>query len=581
MSLWLRWGVTLGLVASLSGCALDPSSGRRSSGGFPTPSELEGLGAAAEAEELFSRDVADVPTWEAAGPFPSELAVVPRQDGGSPWDAVLEAVAARRLGLVVLTEGMHCTARELGRFHLARRAHPAESLRRFIASRCGSTATRLQASFLHAEVSDSLSDDELFLQWERQVQELVRRSLSGRGRTAGIWFGRSNGVAVVALAWAERRVYTEPISIVPQGAGRVVLRGEILDPAESVGASFTRGRFGVEDCTLNPEAVLPSFEFTCEVDPADEFAWIQVFIHRADRILGEAVMEALVWPGGEPISRYDRVDYAAPTPAHDDDEFVDVAAGLINAVRADAGMGPLELEDAQSAQAAELAPAYFQSWMGKASPLVADTVALGMMAGWEVDGLVQHGRFTSSTVLRTDDVSRWVSRSLQYPGPRRTLLDPAASKLALGSIVAPDAQGFAAIAATYVVFEEGKQSEDADLVFERIATARAERERSGTVRIEELDAAAVRISYSIASGGASAEDALNELLEQTQSFTGRSVRGWLLQVSSLEEVPFPPEVLDPDSVELAIAVARAKSEGQPWAQYVVLIAMPASRGQMM
>jgi hypothetical protein len=273
MSLWLRWGVTLGLVASLSGCALDPSSGRRSSGGFPTPSELEGLGAAAEAEELFSRDVADVPTWEAAGPFPSELAVVPRQDGGSPWDAVLEAVAARRLGLVVLTEGMHCTARELGRFHLARRAHPAESLRRFIASRCGSTATRLQASFLHAEVSDSLSDDELFLQWERQVQELVRRSLSGRGRTAGIWFGRSNGVAVVALAWAERRVYTEPISIVPQGAGRVVLRGEILDPAESVGASFTRGRFGVEDCTLNPEAVLPSFEFTCEVDPARIGSW--------------------------------------------------------------------------------------------------------------------------------------------------------------------------------------------------------------------------------------------------------------------------------------------------------------------
>src|SRR5206468_13079382 len=79
-------------------------------------------------------------------------------------------------------------------------------------------------------------------------------------------------------------------------------------------------------------------------------------------------------------------------PADADEDFVE----LLNAVRSQAGLAPVELDLAQSATARELAPPFFASIFGRSPEYNAEMVILGMLAGWSVDGIVQSGHFAAS-----------------------------------------------------------------------------------------------------------------------------------------------------------------------------------------
>jgi len=53
----------------------------------------------------------------------------------------------------------------------------------------------------------------------------------------------------------------------------------------------------------------------------------------------------------------------------------------LNGLRAELGLAPVALSEGQSRVARKTAPSYFASTSGYTSRAVADTVALGMMAG--------------------------------------------------------------------------------------------------------------------------------------------------------------------------------------------------------
>ncbi len=565
-----------GLLLCLA-CAACATGGRQDErrGQFPTPEELAELPRQLPTVDPFAAEILDVEAWELAGPFPEAIEERPR-DPAAPFEQLLGRAAAGRPGLVVLTESMHCAAREIGRFQLANRALPGESLRRFIGSRCGSAVLGIEVAFLQGEIPESATDQEVLQRWEGEAAQLVERAIGGRGRDAGLWFGREGTRATLVVAYGERRALLRPLAMRPAEGGRVEVRGELLDPAVRVGALFTRGAFGVGECSSPEEIALPRFAFTCQLDPQDEQAWVQVYALPPNRVLSTGVVDALLWPAGAPGSRYARRRYAEPREIADADAFEAAALDALNRVRADAKLPPLSLASEQSRTAREVAPAYFAAMLGQAPVIVADTVALGMIAGWNVEGVIQEGRFTSALVPKTRDLERWLSSVLEQPGPRQALLDPAAATLALGPVVGEQGQGLAALAATYTLFDEADHSANADRVFELIASKRAARSRAAPERLRDLDTDVARTAHAIQTRGEDPARAMRELLERAAQTSGTAVQGWTLEANRLEDLPFPEELLDRPSAELAIAVAHRREGKEAWGRFVVLIVSPSA-----
>ena len=88
---------------------------------------------------------------------------------------------------------------------------------------------------------------------------------------------------------------------------------------------------------------------------------------------------------------YRRVRYARPRVPDDSALFAQAFVEELNVVRFQAGMQPMTLDPAQSETATRLAPQYFAALMGNQDERVADQVALGLLAGWDVEGATPRG----------------------------------------------------------------------------------------------------------------------------------------------------------------------------------------------
>ena len=147
------------LLLLTAACATAPGapSGPRTESGFPTRKTLEELAVAAPPAADAASTHLEVETWDLAGPFPEGMTLGPRA-AEQPWDHLLDdAVKARPNN--VASAGMHCAARELGRFYLEKRAFPSHSLQSFVLARCGAMITNVDMNYLGGEVSAEVTDE--------------------------------------------------------------------------------------------------------------------------------------------------------------------------------------------------------------------------------------------------------------------------------------------------------------------------------------------------------------------------------------------------------------------------------------
>lgn len=445
-------------------------------GSFPTPQELDQLRRAAPSESPFPVEVLDVPSWELEEPLAERIGATPKAPA-TVWDGFLAEAVARREGLALATEEMHCVAREVGRFHLAHRRQPTSGLLRFIAARCGVPTAAVSFGQVVGSAPGSFSEDRLFQQWRSTLREVTESQLVGGPRFVGIWFGRQEDYAVAIVA------------------------------------------------------------------------------------------------AGERADAYRRPPEIASLPVVDPVRLPEEMTALVNRLRREAEFVPLQLAPEQSRVASELAPHFFSALFGQTKEEFLDLVLLGMMAGWQVDGVIQRSQVSSTWVSASNDVGRLLAEALEHPMSRGTLMDPRCEKIAIGALVEESDSSLPALTAliaTYAMFSEASDARMHAEIFQRFTRARAERGLGPPNRLPELDAIVVDAAHRVESG----EDrkrALSWLIDESVEVLQRAVNGWIFEVTDLDQLEFPEDFLVRRRLGLAIGVSHCQPEGEPWGRYVVML----------
>lgn len=548
-------------IPSLLALAATACGGATPQGSFPTRDALSELAASGRPQQVFAQGSVDVDSFELVGPLPDAVDGS-TTDAQGPWQKLLAGVVASRPGLVVASRAMECAARQTAAFVAAKNALPAQPLVRFIAARCGVPTGALAIAYRSGEAGDSTTDDALFQQWSPEVNKDLGDALGPGQRAAGIGFARAGKRAAVAVVTASRQVHLERVPLVPE-EGKVVLEGELLGAGQSIRAMVTRGRFGFETCIRDIERALPRFRVECAVSQDDPSARVELASFEAGRELGDTVIDLRVHPAGELPGAYAR---AAAEGAEAAAGQVDAALlARINEVRKEAGLGEVRLADAQSRTAARLAPHYFAALNGHVAVKLADVVALGLLAGWDIVGAVREGHFTSMW-LGTRAPASLVNAVLDSPFGRETLLDPSASMLAVGAV--SDDAALGAILSTYSLFEPVK-SDVAPAVVDRLSKLRGKIKRPAPQAVPELGAV-IADTVARVEAGLSTNDGLERVLgKSAEAVRGSRVHAWVVTTSSVDKLEYPSDLLSKASLRLAVGVARYKPEGSPWTRLAV------------
>jgi hypothetical protein len=571
--LWLLALVTWAGCATGAGAARakDDAAARAFREQFPTREALGRIAAAPAPAKLTRGEGLEVERWQLTGPLPDAIVAAPHYDD-SPWEQLLEQEIEPRNGAITLPESLHCVARENGIFYLAKQALPTERVATFIAARCGAVADEVRLNYF--TVTGNSAEASLFAQIRPQLASGLRTYLQqgGGAQRAGIWFGREDGSgrAVVMITTGVVRARLEPLPLMTAPNGSVTVQGELVGAAEHIQALINHGHFGFGRCAVDPTVALPRFAVTCDADSTDSSAWLEIAAFQPGHVVGSVVTRMIVWPQGVPGNSYDQAGYVKGLPAGPAPRAQ--LLGLINDVRHDAGLPPVALAERQSALAEHVAPHYFAALAGVEPAAVIDQVVLGLLAGWEAGGDIRSGGFAYGLVEHTNDLGRLVNSMLERPSGREALLDRAARIVALGPVVDATQPLVGLVASSYQLFDGANHAADAQRVLGRLTHARVMQHMTplpaAPQLMHEVDEAAARVQ----SGQSAPMAAMRRMLDRTANqHPGWSFQAWVFEMSSLEAMVFPQDLLQPRLAGVAISVGHYRPQGAPWSRLVVFV----------
>lgn len=552
------WG--LGIVVALSfglvglaGCG----GGGAGSGSFapknpfPTRDKLAQL-AAVQAKPVAARDVASAPDWKVD---PAGLDTPP------PVETRFGNVAK---GSVTFSRELRCVARELARFHVEHSAAPDERVSRFIGGACGLTSPYFSTGFSTGQGDPNATDEQILAGWQKEL----KIPDSYKGMQVGVGFARKGDKLVVATAGMKPDAAVGVVVDRADASGLVIVHGTAPAKTEAMLALINRGA-GVATCEPDVNVPLPAFSFRCTMAPDDKSAWVEVSAQAEGRLLTSSIALALARRDATTPLEY--VTTRREVPAGKD-----LSTSLLDAVnraRAAAGVAPIALAPKQSATNTQLAPHFFAAEADNDHDKT-DLVGLGLIAGWDVEGMIRDGDFYASLLSGNGDGNAWIDYALESPMGRHTMLAPSAKQIAIGVPPKDTIGGTGALVTTYAFFGSEDHAGDAQRVLLRLQRARLARGLSKPIPIKGLDrmkaqAALVRL------GQKDAYVALNDALTEERDRSGVGVKGWVVGTHDIETMPLPPEMLTSPQLQVGIEVTHYRPEGVPWGLYVVFFLSPA------
>jgi hypothetical protein len=502
-------------------------------------------------------------------------------DDPSPWGDFLRERVGAHPATASLSQPLRCAAQEIARFHRAQHASgagglPAESLRRFMVARCGGTEPMVTPAVWTVEAPRAVTDVALLEHVRSAIGKQIDAQLSSSAaghQSVGLALTRDDRGASVVVLFAPDEARLEPGPRRVDGQRRITLRGAARGDFVELDAMINRGPLGFAQCDADPTVKAPRFAVTCTLAEGDAFDWVEILGRKKGLYLSHTVADVLVTAGDESAVQYVAHHYGEPTPVATPDAFRAAIVAGVNRVRASGHMAPVVLAPKQSAENTRLAGTLIDASLSSDDP-TADRAAIGLLAGWGVEGLIQNGSLWLGAVAPTRDATAWLDFALERPLGRMALLDPAARRIAVGPAVPEGAEALGAVVTTYTLFESPDHAADTARFVERLAQARVARGLPAPVRVaafDEMTEATARVFR----GEESSREALDDMLAGAAARVGASVQGYVFETNDLERVEVPAALLEarPGAMHVAVAVTHHRAPGAAWGQYVVFLVL--------
>jgi hypothetical protein len=188
---------------------------------------------------------------------------------------------------------------------------------------------------------------------------------------------------------------------------------------------------------------------------------------------------------------------------------------------------------------------------------------------------VTGGEF-SSMIMKKGSAHELLAFMLERPAGRAQLLAKEARVLALGSAEAGESVGM--LISTYSLVDEARlSSESLHEVFDHLNAARAKRGLLPAEWIQLPTKVVTEVAAELKAGRTAPNEGLSRILQDAVQLMQRGVRGWYVQTPSLDDVPWPPELLDGAPPKVMVTATPYKRPGRAWTQYcVIIVALEAS-----
>lgn len=560
----MKW---LGSWAAVGGLACAACGGSAGELGkpvalFPSQSDLNQVTSSGPVTPKGAANMVDVDRWQMqtqapnTAPYPSETTL----------DRLVLSAAQAHAGNVSLSPALRCAAEEAARFYTVNAGMPDDGLREHLLLRCGSTLAGHSFTYFTQQVPDSVPLAELEQSDAPGVQKLLDRRFSELHGEFGLGAARGNGRYAVVLFSGAPRAALRDFSPVVSGDS-VTLSGQLLTQAEYVLALATQGPYGVARCEVDPLQRLPAFRITCPLSAADPATRIEITTKQAGRVLLEAAAQLEVRRDEQAQLEYNAAAYGANKTVASSSQFRAQLLADLNQVRTLAGLRPFALEPSQSVTDDRLAPYLYQT-LNQGDAQQATTITLGLLAGWDVHGLIRDGGIFVSSVNTSRNPSRWLTQALSSPLGRWVLLEPSMSRIGIGASELKPA-GEMAVVTTYSFFETTDHSAEEAAVLAELDRQRRAHGVSPVRRVPN-DGSLQKALSEINANRVTSSVALDNVLHETVAARSHAASGYLIETTDVKQLRFDPLLLESSTLDLELGVTHYRAPGAAWGQYVVL-----------
>jgi hypothetical protein len=222
-----------------------------------------------------------------------EEATVPAAAPATEAEALVKSIADARFGSMELDPQLACTAGQVARFFAAHAAFPDQQLQAHIAGVCGATQPTL-GLVAWATPSPTVAQSAHHGQWYDAIKKQLTDAVpAGTHEIAGAEYsdGKTN---VFAAAAATSEVDWESRTSVANADGTLELSGSVRGSTGSIQGFSNAGAHGVRECRSDPRVAPPRFHVTCQLDPGDASAWLDLEVLTPGRVLAKSVARVLV-----------------------------------------------------------------------------------------------------------------------------------------------------------------------------------------------------------------------------------------------------------------------------------------------
>ena len=513
--------------------------------------------------------VAAAPARTVASATEWNVEIVPSDVAAPVVETRFAQVAAKSGSDLTYVKELRCVARELGRFQAEHGAAPDERLKRFMVAACGVTNPAVGTMAQEGDAPPQITDEQLLVEWQKKLT--IPAQL--KGSAVGVWMSRKNKKVVIMTAFAKPQA--DVVVSEADAAGQVTVRGVAPANTEMVLGLVNQGEHGVSRCEVDPATPLPLFALRCTMAQADKTAWVEVAVRAQGRLLLRSYGLALARRDVTAPLQFTATPRAPKPVTTSADLRVALLEG-VNQARTAGKLAPLVLAPTQTSTNERLAPHFFEASF-KGDQQTGDTVGLGLMAGWDVEGTIRSGNLFSALLSGTSDANQWLDYALEMPMGRFTMLETGARQVAIGVAPPGSVGGLGAVVTTYDLFLSNDHRADATRVFAQLTKARARRGLPQPVAMKAVKELAAQAQL-VNAGKRDAEDALDAALVAVRDSSRQSVRGWVLTTNDLDTIELPVEMLAAGPLEVGVEVTHHKAEGAAWGSYVVFLVMPAAAG---